>query len=81
MGDRGDEGLRTVAPGHAQAAGAARDGVASQLGEIEPVVEQHGLDAHLPGDVEEAELGDLAAAGPRIAEQHRLARPCVLPIA
>ena len=69
--DRRDERLRSVAAGHAEAVGAARDGVARELLEIEPVVEHHRLDAELAGEVDETELLDLAAAGPRVAEQDR----------
>ena len=47
--DGRDERLGAVAAGHAQAVGAAGDGVAGQLLEVEPVVEHHGLDAQLLG--------------------------------
>ena len=74
VADRGDEGLRPVAAGHAQAVGAAGDGVAGQNGEVEAVVEKDRLDAHLGGDLRQAELRHLAAARPRVAQEHRLAR-------
>ena len=71
--DRRDERLRPVAAGHAETVGAAGDGVARELLEIQPVVEQDRLDAELRGEVDEPEALDLPAAGPRVAEQHRVA--------
>ena len=59
-GDRRDERLRAVAAGHAEAVGAAGDGIAGELLEVEPVVEHHGLDAELVGQLDEPELLDLA---------------------
>ena len=49
-GDRRDQGLRSVATGHAEAVGAACDRVAGELFEIEPAVEHHGLHAELVGE-------------------------------
>ena len=74
MADRGDEGLRPVAAGHAQAVGSAGDGVAGQNGKVEAVVEEDRLDAHLGGDLRQAELRHLAASRPWVAQEHRLAR-------
>ena len=73
-GDRRDQRLGAVAAGHAEAVGAACDRVARELFEIEPAVEHHGLHAEIGGKRYEAELLDLAAARPRIAEQHRMSR-------
>ena len=49
-----------------------------QVGQVEPLVEEDHLDAHAGGDVGQAELRDLAAARPWVAEQHRPARVNVL---
>ena len=46
VGDRGDESLRAVAAGHAQAVGAAGDRLVGQVGQVEPSVEEDHLDAH-----------------------------------
>jgi hypothetical protein len=37
------------------------------------VVEHHGLDAELGGQLDQTELRDLATAGPRVADEHRMA--------
>ncbi len=72
--DRRDEGLRAVAAGHAKAVRAAGHCVARELLEVEAVVEHDGLDAEVAGEVDELEARDLAAAGPWVAQQHRMAR-------
>ncbi len=73
-GDRRHERLRSVAARHAEAVRAPGDGIAGELLEIESVVEHHRLDAELVGQFDETELVDLAAAGPRVADQHRMTR-------
>ena len=59
-GDRRHQRLGAVAAGHAEAVGASGDGIAGELLEVEAVVEHHRLDAELVGQLDEAELLDLA---------------------
>ena len=72
-GDRRDECLGPVPTRHPEAVGASRDGIAGELLEIEPVVEHHRFDAEVVGQFDETELVDLPAAGPRVADEHRMA--------
>ena len=44
----------------------------ASVGEVETLVEEDRLDAHLGCDLGQAELRDLAAARPRVAQQHGL---------
>ena len=67
--------LRAVPAGHPEAVGPVGHGLTSQHFEVEPVVEQDRLHAQGVGLADEAELLDLAAAGPRIAEQRRTSGP------
>ena len=54
--DRRHERLRAVSTGHPEAVRSPRDGVACELLEVESVVEHHGLDAELIGQLDETEL-------------------------
>jgi hypothetical protein len=69
-GDGGDEGLGTVAAGHAQTVGAVSDGVPGQLLKVEAMVEQDHLYSETLGQFDKAEPRHLSPAGPRIADQY-----------
>ena len=71
---RGHEGLRTVTPGHAEAVGPAGHRVLGQASQVVAAVEQHGLHPQVLSQLDQAELLDLAAARPRVAQQHRTLR-------
>jgi hypothetical protein len=62
-------------PGHAQAVGAAGNGIARELLEVETMVEQHRLDAELAGSLDQSKLLHLAAARPRVADEDGVLRP------
>ena len=70
--DRRHEGLGAVSAGHPEAVRSPRDGIACELLEVESVVEHDGLDAELVGQLDQTELRDLATAGPRVADEHRM---------
>ena len=71
-GDRCHQGLRTVSTRHPQAVRPPGDGVPGELLQVESMVQHHGLHAELIGEFDEAELIDLAAARPRVADEHRM---------
>ena len=58
------------------------NGVARKLVEVEPAVEQDGLDPQLVRQLDQAELLDLAAPRPRVADEHGVSgthgRPALL---
>ena len=73
-GDRRHQRLGPVATGHAEAVGAPGDSIAGELFEIEAVVEHHGFDTELVRQLDDAELLDLPASRPGVADQHGAAR-------
>ena len=68
-GDRGDEGLGAVTPGHAEAVGPSSHGIACELLEVETSIEHHRLHSELGRQLAQAEALDLAAARPGVAQQ------------
>ncbi len=70
--DRGHQRLGAVTAGHAQAVSATGDGVASELLEVEAVIEHDHLHPQFLGEPHQSELLDLAATRPRVAQQHRM---------
>ena len=74
-GDGRHQCLRPVTTGHGEAVRAARDGVASQLLEVEPVIEHDHLDTEALGQFDESELRHLSAPRPGIADQNGVLWP------
>ena len=68
-GNGGNQSLRAVPAGHPQAIGTPRDGVPGELGQVEAMVQHHGLDSEGGCQLHQSERLDLAAARPRIAQQ------------
>ncbi len=71
-GDRRHQRLGTIAARHAQAVSPPCHCIPGQLLEIEALGEHDDLDAEALGQFYQAELLDLAAARPRVAQQDRV---------
>ena len=61
--DRGDECLRAIPASHPEQVGTARDGVLGQLAQVVTWVQDDGLDAALPTQVDQPEPLSLAPTG------------------
>lgn len=73
--DRRHQGLGTIAPGHPDHVGPARDGVLGQLEQVVPLVKLDGLDAPFSAFILKPVLGRLSATRLRVHDQHRVSGP------